>query len=217
MKNFWVLPLAFFFYIPSLLQAQQNDRQLWLSYMDKIARPVLSNLSEDKLKEKMPVILSRRIDNAESRSKVAYLEALGRTLSGIAPWLNLEGGSKEEVQLREQYRQWSLKAVANAVDSTTKDYMLWKGGQPLVDASFVALGFVRCPWLWEHLDKKVQQQVINVFKLTRSTVPGYNNWILFSAMIETFFCKYGFDYDPLRIEYGIREFANNWYVGDGVF
>ncbi len=217
MKNFCVFLVTFFLYIPSLLQAQQDDRKLWLSYMDKIARPVLSNLSEDKLKEKMPVILSKRIDNAASRSKVAYLEALGRTLSGIAPWLNLEGGSKEEVQLRDQYRQWSLKAIANAVDSTAKDYMQWKGGQPLVDASFVALGLVRCPWLWEHLDKKVQQHVIDVFRMTRSTVPGYNNWILFSAMIETFFCQYGYEYDPLRIEYGIREFAGHWYVGDGVF
>jgi hypothetical protein len=86
-----------------------------------------------------------------------------------------------------------------------------------VDASFLALGLIRCPWLWEHLDKKVRQEVINVFKMTRSTVPGYNNWILFSAMIETFFCQYGLEYDPLRIEYGIREFASHWYVGDGVF
>src|SRR5712675_1647886 len=125
MKKFCVFLVAFFFYMPSLLQAQQNDRKLWLSYMDKIARPVLSNLSEDKLKEKMPVILSKRIDNAESRSKVAYLEALGRTLSGIAPWLNLQGGPKDEMQLRDQYRQWSLRAIANAVDSTAKDYMLW--------------------------------------------------------------------------------------------
>jgi hypothetical protein len=217
MKKFLLLLVTHFFYLSSLLQAQQNDRALWLSYMDKIARPVLSNLAENKLKEKMPVVLSKRTDNAESRSKVAYLEAFGRTLSGIAPWLNLEGGSKEERQLREQYRAWTLKAIANAVDSTAKDYLLWKGGQPLVDASFVALGLIRCPWLWEHLDKMVQQQVVSVFKMTRSTVPSYNNWILFSAMIETFFCRYGFEYDPLRIEYGIREFANNWYAGDGVF
>src|SRR5258706_9715907 len=80
-----------------------NDRALWLSFMDKIARPVLSNLAEDKLKEEMPVALSKRIDNPDHRSKVAYLEAFGRTLSGIAPWLNMEGGSKEEADLRNQY------------------------------------------------------------------------------------------------------------------
>jgi len=176
------------------------------------------NLAEDRLKEKMPKVLSKRIDNAASRTKVAYLEAFGRTLCGIAPWLNLEGGSKEEIALRNQYREWSLKAVANAVDSTSKDYMVWnEGGQPLVDASFVALAFIRSPWLWEHLSPAVKSRVVTAFLKTRSIVPVYTNWILFTGMIETFFCKYGLDYDKVRIEFGVREFANHWYVGDGMF
>jgi hypothetical protein len=137
---------------------------------------------------------------------------------GIAPWMDLEGGSKDETALRNQYREWSLKAVANAVDSTSKDYMVWdKGGQPLVDASFVALGLIRCPWLWEHLSQKTKNDVVAAFIKTRSIVPGYNNWILFTAMIEAFFCKYGLDYDKMRIEYGVREFSSHWYVGDGMF
>jgi hypothetical protein len=165
----------------------------------------------------MPVVLSKRIDNAESRSKVTYLEAWGRTLSGIGPWLNSEEGSKEELALRAQYRQWALKAVANSVNPAAKDHMIWTGGQPLVDASFFALGLVRCPWLWTHLEPAVQQQVVAALKETRSTVPAYSNWILFSAMIETFFCKYGLDYDAVRIEFAVREFSQHWYLGDGTF
>jgi hypothetical protein len=199
------------------LGSSAQDRELWISYMDKIARPVLSNLAEDRLKEKMPVELSKRIDNANNRRPVAYLEAFGRTLCGIAPWLNSEGGSKKEIDLRNQYRQWSLKAIANAVNPSAKDFLQWKGGQPLVDASFVAYGLIRCPWLWEHLDSTVKKQVVTAFQNTRSTLPGYNNWILFSGIIEAFFCRYGYDYDILRIEYSIREFANHWYVGDGMF
>jgi hypothetical protein len=199
------------------LRSSAQDRELWISYMDKIARPVLSNLAEDRLKEKMPVELSKRIDNANNRRPVAYLEAFGRTLCGIAPWLNTEGGSKKEIDLRNQYRQWSLKAIANAVNPSAKDFLQWKGGQPLVDASFVAYGLIRCPWLWEHLDSTVKKQVVTAFQNTRSTLPGYNNWILFSGIIEAFFCRYGYDYDILRIEYSIREFANHWYVGDGMF
>lgn len=195
----------------------KNDREVWLQYMDKVARPVLSNLAVDRLKQEMPVALSNKIDNKASREKVAYLEAFGRVMSGIGPWLNLEGGSKEEVALRNQYRQWALKAVANAVDPSAKDYMEWNGGQPLVDASFLALGLVKCPWLWEHLDAEIQQQVITAFKTTRNTIPVYSNWILFTGMIETFFCKYGMDYDAVRVEYGIREFAEHWYVGDGMY
>lgn len=217
-----ILALTFsFLFLANAVKAQskkaEDERKVWLSYLDKLARPVLSTLAADKLKETMPVVLSKRTDNKENRSKAAYLEAFGRTLSGIAPWLNLEGGTKEEVALRNRYRQWALQAIANAVNPSAKDYLTWTGGQPLVDASFFAFGLVRCPWLWEHLDTTVKQQVVTALKASRSTVPVYSNWILFSAMVEAFFCKYGMEYDPVRIEYAVREFAQHWYVGDGTF
>lgn len=197
--------------------ADNSRREEWLRYMDKIARPVIQNLAEDKLKQNMPVLFSATIDNKESRGRVAYLEAFGRTLSGIAPWLNIEEGSPAEQALRKQYRAWSLKAIANSVNPKAKDYLEWRGGQPLVDASFFALALVRCPWLWEHLDTTVQKQVVTALVSTRGTVPVYSNWLLFSGMIETFFCKYGLPYDAVRIDYGIREFWQHWYTGDGMF
>ena len=209
--------------LPFITHAQDKlingaaDRKLWIGYMDKIARPVMSNLAEDKLKQNMPVSLSDRIDNKESRSKVTYLEAYARTLSGIAPWLNLDGGDEAEVKLRNQYRAWALKATANAVNPQAKDYMQWNGGQPLVDASYVALALIRCPWLWEHLDSHVKQQVVDALKITRNTVPVYTNWILFTGMIEAFFCKYDLGDDPVRTEYAVREFTQHWYVGDGMY
>jgi hypothetical protein len=36
-------------------------------------------------------------------------------------------------------------------------------------------------------------------------------------MIEAFFCKYDLGDDPVRIEYGVREFTQHWYVGDGMY
>jgi hypothetical protein len=42
----------------------------------------------------MPQMTSIRVDNKEIRVKVQYLEVLGRVLSGISPWLQLEAGSK---------------------------------------------------------------------------------------------------------------------------
>jgi hypothetical protein len=195
----------------------QGDRALWVSYLDKVSRPVVSALAEDRLHATMPVVLSPRIDNAVERHRVAYLEAFGRTLSGIGRWLDSEGGSQDEVQLRRQYREWVLKAVANAVNPQAKDYMVWKGGQPLVDAAFFALGLIRCPWLWQHLDTTVRRQVVTALLETRGTTPAYNNWLLFPAVIEAFFCKYGYDYDELRIEFAVREFSEHWYLGDGVF
>ncbi|MGA3286743.1 MAG: DUF2264 domain-containing protein [Bacteroidota bacterium] len=200
-----------------IAEAQETTRDQWLNYMDKVARPVLSNLAADKLKETMPVVLSVRIDNPEQRKKVAYLEAFARTLSGISPWLNSEGGSPKEIALRNQYREWALKGIANAVDPHANDYLLWSGYQPLVDASFFALALNRCPWLWNNLSDNVRNNVIAALQSTRSTVPVYTNWILFPGMVEAFFCKYNLPYDAVRIEYGIREFSQHWYMGDGMF
>jgi hypothetical protein len=213
--------IVFCLLVMTIVASAQNktltDRQYWLAQMDKLARPVLSNLAGGQLKEKMPVELSNKVDNATNRATVSYLEAFGRTLSGIGPWLNGEGGSKQEIALRNQYRVWALKAIANAVNPASKDYLKWNGGQPLVDASFFAFGLVRCPWLWQNLDTVTKQQVVTALKVTRATVPSYSNWVLFTGMIEAFFLKYGQDYDPVRIEFAVREFANHWYVGDGMF
>jgi len=217
MIKLFFLSIVSFCFLFATSQKKENDRKVWLSYLDKIARPVLSNLAQAQLKEKMPVELSKTVDNKENRRQASYLEAFGRTLSGIAAWLELEGGNTEEAKLREQYRQWTLKAIANAVNPSSKDYLKWTGGQPLVDASFFAFGLVRSPWLWNHLDTSVKLQVVSALKQSRTTNPPFNNWILFSAMIEAFFCKYGYEYDPLRIEYAVREFSQHWYIGDGTF
>ncbi len=220
--SFWLILIISSFFLHSLYAQNQNAdsrRKEWLYYLDKIARPVMSNLANNQLHENMPVFIPSVSDDPVNRKAVAYLEIFGRTLSGIAPWLNSEGGSPEEVALRNQYREWSLQAIDNATNPAAKDYVAWTAPipQPLVDASYVALALIRSPWLWNNLNSKVQVQVIEALKKTRATVPVYNNWILFSGMIEAFFCKYDIPYDPVRIDYGIREFMEHWYIGDGMF
>jgi hypothetical protein len=219
MRNLIFLLVMMFMAGDSLAQDSEvsKRRHVWLGYLDKVARPVLSNLAADKLKEVMPVILPPNVDNKEVRSKVAYLEAFARTLCGIAPWLQLDEGDEKEKSLRNEYRRLSIKALSNAVNPKAKDYMEWRGGQPLVDASFLAFALVRCPWLWENSDTATKQNIQNAFLVTRNTVPAYNNWLLFTAMIETFFCKYNLPYDKVRIEFAVKEFTNHWYAGDGMY
>lgn len=208
---------AFMVWLPSLTWAQSTDRQQWVAYLDQIARPVIKGLAEDRLRAEMTIALSPTIDNPQHRTDVAYLEAFGRTLAGIAPWLQVETGDAEEAKLRAQYRTWTLQALQNSVNPAAADYLQWKGGQPLVDASFLALGLIRAPWLWEHLDATSQKHLVEAFLQTRETVPVYSNWILFSAMIEAFFCRFDLPYDKVRIEYALRTFDSHWYTGDGIY
>jgi len=194
-----------------------SDREYWLQQMDKLAHPVIYHLAQDDLKRSMPVVLSRRTDNAVSRMKASYLEAFGRTLCGIAPWLGGEGGPAKEVALRNQYRTWVLPAIAHATDPAAADYMSWDApGQALVDAAFFSFAFVRCPWLWEHLDTATRRHVVDALVSTRKIRPGFNNWLLFSGMIEAFFCRYDLPYDEMRIDYAVRQ-LDQWYVGDGLY
>jgi hypothetical protein len=198
-------------------QRPLSDRQFWLQKMDKMIRPVLYNLAKDSLRIVMPKVTSIHIDNKEHRIKVQYVEVLGRVLSGIAPWLQLEGGSAEEVALRTQYREWTISGIKNALDSNAKDFMNFDiGGQQLVDASFIALAFVRAPWLWEHLDKKNQELLIKSISITRKFRPVFSNWLLFSAMNEAFLARFDRDWDPMRVDYALQQ-LEQWYVGDGMY
>ncbi|MEJ2902743.1 DUF2264 domain-containing protein [Pedobacter panaciterrae] len=194
-----------------------SDRAFWLQQMDKMVRPVLYDLSNDSLRIKMPQVTSNTTDNKAQRIQVQYLEVLGRVLSGIAPWLQLEDGDAAEKDLRQQYRNMVLKGLANALDSNKKDFMRFDlAGQQLVDASFLSFAFIRAPWLWENLGKQEKDRLVSSIKTTRKFKPGFSNWLLFSAMNEAFLCKYGFQWDPMRVDYAMQQ-LEQWYVGDGLY
>jgi hypothetical protein len=89
-------------------------------------------------------------------------------------------------------------------------------GQQLVDASFIAFAMVRAPWLWENLGKKNQQRLVESIRTTRKFKPGFSNWLLFSAMNEAFLAKYGYEWDPMRVDYALQQ-LEQWYVGDGMY
>ncbi len=205
----------FLFFLSSGVFAQ--DRSYWLREMDKMCRPVMEGLAQDSLRIKMPKRVSIRTDNRESRLSVQYVEVLGRVLSGIGPWLALEEGDEAEQALRRQYRTWFVNGMANALDSTKKDYMRFDlAGQQLVDASFIALGFIRAPKLWDLLPQAERERLVGAIRSTRQFKPGFSNWLLFSAMNEVFLAKFGYDYDKMRIDYALMQ-HEQWYVGDGMY
>ncbi len=202
----------------SFAQDKSNvDRAFWLAEMDKMARPVIRSLAHDSLRIAMPQVTSKNVDNREHRIQVQYLEVFGRVLSGIAPWLQLEGGNEKERALRTQYRTWVIQGFENALDSNARDFMRFDvGGQQLVDASFLALGVIRAPWIWENLTQDSQTKLLESIRTTRRFLPVYSNWLLFSAVNEAFLAKYSDSWDNMRVDYALRQFEQ-WYVGDSMY
>ena len=84
----------------------------------KIAKPVLTALSKNELRKEMPVESS-----GNDREKYSHLEAFGRLLSGIAPWLELGPDNTAEGKMRKKYIDLARLCLHNATDSTGADYM----------------------------------------------------------------------------------------------
>jgi len=79
------------------IPARQDTRTAWVAMLGRVAGPVITALAANELKKRMPV--ETKPGEKEGREPFTHLEALGRTLAGIAPWLackNLSGEEKKE-------------------------------------------------------------------------------------------------------------------------
>ena len=199
-----------------------SDREKWVTILYKVSQPVLYNLSQNSLKKNMPVE-QRGQTHPEykyygDRTKFAYLEAFCRTLSGIAPWLELADDNTKEGMMRKELRELSIKSITNAMNPAAADYMSFDvGNQALVEAAYLGQTFLRAPNnLWAKLDKQTQDRIANELIKIRQVRPNQSNWLLFSAVVETFLYKFGYSYDQMRVDYPVRQFEK-WYKGDGVY
>ena len=193
----------------------QEDRKFWVKTLDKIAYPVVHNLAEGTLRKNMPVEVPPGL-KPDFFNKVTHLEAVGRTMAGIAPWLALPDDNTEESKVRSRLRTELLKGLKNAVDPQNPDYLNFRTEkQPIVDAAYMAHAFIRAPKaLWEPLDETTKKRVIEEFKALRTRSGAYNNWLLFAGLNEAFLLSVGEQPDPVRIEFAKRKILE-WYQGDG--
>ena len=220
-KLFLLLTFVFSFsvYAQKSRTKALSDREVWTSLLYQMAEPVLRPMSEGRLQEVMTVEkgtleLSPSWDGRNR--KVAYMEAFGRLMAGLAPWLSLPDDDTPEGLQRKQLREWALKAYAHAVDPASPDYLGWQsGGQTLVDAAYIAESFHRA-WdaLWVPLDSLTKARYIHEMQGLRRYDPCYTNWLLFCSMEECFLMKAGAQYDNYRIHNAMNK-VEEWYVGDG--
>ena len=194
-----------------------QDRETWLREMTRIARPVVENLSKQQLKTNMPFETAGK---SEERKPVSYLEAFGRTMCGLAPWLELGADGSAEGKLRGEFINMAQKAMRNAVDPKSKDYMVFGGHhQSLVDAAFLAQGILRAPnKLYKELDKETQALVVKALQDTRQVKPNESNWLMFASIVEACLLEMTGECNESRLTYGIHRFMEDgWYKGDAMY
>ena len=209
------LGVALVFLVPFVASAQTgaDDRAFQVQTLARVAEPVLTALANGKLRTALP-----QHDWERSRTNYAPLEAFGRTLAGIAPWLELGPDDSAEGKLRTRFIGLSVKSLANATDPHSPDFMNFsQGSQPLVDTAFLALGLLRAPHqLWDPLSAEQKSNVIAVLKATRAITPGESNWLLFSATVEAALWHFTGECEMKPIEYAVQR-HEQWYLGDGTY
>lgn len=191
-----------------------TTRREWLDALLTICKPVYEALSRGELKARLP------LDFHADRAEFAPLEAFGRSLMGLAPWLEVDSSTldPEEAALQQQWRTLALQCIDKATDPASPDFMVFDhGGQPLVDAAFLAHALVRAPKaLAASLSEPVRQHLVDALRSSRA-IYSYNcNWLFFTAMVEAGLHVLGEEYDVMRLMNVLRVFQE-WYVGDGLY
>ena len=199
----------------ALAQGTTDDgaaaRAYSVQVLTRLAEPVLTALAENQLKARLPQGNPKRRD-------FAPLEALGRLLTGMAPWLELGPGEDAEGRLRARYIQLAVKGISHAVDPQAPDFMNFtRGKQPLVDSAFLAQALLRAPTqLWGNLGERERANLVAALKSSRVTKPGMSNWLLFSATVEAALWQFTGECEMAPIELAVKKHLE-WYKGDGVY
>ncbi len=219
------VPLTYgdYYYVEALMRLKallakptgKEDRKVWVETLTKIADPVLSNLADGTLKKNMPF---ESLSTEPLRKEVSYLEAVGRTICGIAPWLELGPDETEEGKLRAKYIDLVVRGLKNGVNPDSPDHLMFdkRHSQPLVDAAFLAEGILRAPTqIWGRLDQQTKDWLVNEWKISRGIKPYECNWLLFASIIEAALLEFTGECDMERLMYGVNKFQKEWYKGDG--
>ena len=197
-----------------------STRARWITLLHRIVTPPLSALGEGRLLASLP--LETQPAQTEARRVYASLEILGRSLAGLAPWLELDLPAEtppDELAAQARLRRLARAALTRALDPASPDLLNFtRGGQPLVDAAFLAHACLRAPrQLWDALTDEPRPRLLAGWRASRAIDPGAkSNWVLFGAMVETALHRWSGELVMSRLESALT-LHKAWYAGDGTY
>ena len=189
-----------------------SGKESFYKYLIRLGTPLIQSARNGGLKKSMPLR-----GTGSGKENHSYLEAVARWLVGVAPALELQMKFLENTCFQDMAEEARglLGDITNPLSPNKLNFEV--GTQPLVDSAFLAQAFLRAPKaLWHELPDDVKRNTLDCLLRSRQIRPHFNNWLLFSAMVEAFFCSIGEPWDRVRVDYALRQ-HQQWYVGDGVY
>lgn len=198
------------------LRSEDSGRSNWLDRLTRVVDPVLDGAARRVLHKEMPIGAVPGFE--EARRESTRLEAVARSLLGLAPWLESSGLPWDERTVQEQTGAKAREALGALFEPDSPDFCdVRSTRQALVEAAFLGQALALAPAaLWEDLDERTRLAVLRSLAATRVHQPHANNWLLFSAMVEVALCRLGEEWKIAPIQRALDQFEA-WYVGDGAY
>ena len=193
-------------------------RSVWLAHLERLAGPLLTLGAEQRLRRDFPLVCHPGYGAEQRPVGIHALEAVCRTLCGLAPWLALEGLTGDEARLQARLRAQATATLASITDPASPDVLFGlNDGQQLVEGALLSAGLVQAPSvLWHGLPDRARANLGTALLALRQQTPIWSNWLCFSAMVESALWRFGYQPDLLRIGVCLRQ-HESWYLGDGTY
>ena len=183
---------------------------------DRIADPVLTNLAAGTLKRAMPVEQAAGAD----RRAVTHLEAFGRLLAGLAPWLELPADDTAEgATARALRRRWRGARIAQAVDPASPDVLNFTTRSPAAGGRGVPRAGrpARAARARRRLDAGDADAPRRARSSRRArSRPASTTGCCSRRWSRRAWRRSARRWDRTRVDYALRQ-HEQWYKGDGVY
>jgi hypothetical protein len=194
-------------------QSIHGHRRDWIAYLHKLTEPVLAAAVGYRLTSQK-VEIAR---GAEGRARFFALEAVARSLLGLAPWLECETGDPDESALQHIWRDRARLALGNLLTSKDGGDLFAGQRQPLVEAAFLVYAMTLAPrTLWTGLPAEHRARFLDFLVRARKNEIPENNWRLFRGMVSAFLIREGIEVADPQPEHDLEKVLT-WYKGDGVY
>ncbi|WP_030781310.1 DUF2264 domain-containing protein [Streptomyces sp. NRRL S-920] len=161
-----------------------------------------------------PGFAQYRLPGRQSRSGVVSDGLEGYARSFLLASFRIAGaGGEVDPRLIERYALGLTTGTDRGSDEAWPE--LTDRAQQMVEAASVAIGLHETrPWIWDTLDTRVQERVVDWFSGFVGRRTWDNNWRLFQVVSEQFLASVGAPYRQSDIDGGLDR-IEDWYRGDG--
>ena len=162
----------------------------------------------------MQLELSPTWDGRDKR--VSYMEAFGRLMAGISPWLSLSDDNTPEGKQRSQLHKWALQSYKKRCKSRKPRLSFMGRSYPNISGRRLYCRKLS-PCSSSNLGTTGQNNPTTLYRALqklRTIRPAYNNWLLFRAMTEAFLLFIDEEADHFALTVAMNK-LNEWYLSDG--